>query len=165
MVAWDGGGAGPRRLLPAGSDTVMSLRPLPDGALLVAAADPWLGLLAADGTPRWTHGPAQIDPRGQHRNLAVSPDGMLVEFGLKYGGGGPAALRRGGAQLLPPTDDGRVAAAGAGRPRRRRLGKRTAPTLDGKPLPLDAQRDIAQPGDPPDRSRFLLGTEWYPARL
>ena len=63
----------------------MSLRPLPDGALLVAARDPWLGVLAADGTPRWTQEPKQIDPRGQSSNLAVSADGMLVEFGLKPG--------------------------------------------------------------------------------
>ena len=32
-----------------------SLMPLPDGDLLVAAADPWLARLAPDGMPRWRH--------------------------------------------------------------------------------------------------------------
>ena len=35
----------------------MSLVPLPDGDLLVATADPWLGRLQPDGTAVWAHGP------------------------------------------------------------------------------------------------------------
>jgi WD40 repeat protein len=52
VVAWSGSGAGPRRELAAGTDTVMCLLPLPDGGLLVGAADPWLGVLDAAGAPR-----------------------------------------------------------------------------------------------------------------
>ena len=69
MIAWDGGGAGPRRVLQAGDNTVMSLRPLPDGALLVASADPWLGVIGADGSPRWHVVPKQVDPREQESNF------------------------------------------------------------------------------------------------
>jgi WD40 repeat protein len=40
LVAWSGAGAGPRHELAAGTNTVMSLRPLPDGGLLVGAMGP-----------------------------------------------------------------------------------------------------------------------------
>jgi len=80
VIAWERGGAGPRRVMSAGDDSVTSLRPLPDGALLVATSDPWLGILAADGARRWAHGPKQINHRGQRHDLSVSADGTLVEF-------------------------------------------------------------------------------------
>jgi dipeptidyl aminopeptidase/acylaminoacyl peptidase len=40
VLAWAGGGAGARRALMAGANTVMSLVPLPGGDLLVASQDP-----------------------------------------------------------------------------------------------------------------------------
>jgi WD40 repeat protein len=61
VLAWGGGGA--RQVLMAGATTVMSLLPVPDGDLLVASADPWLGRLAPDGTPRWRRGPPAADLR------------------------------------------------------------------------------------------------------
>ncbi|MEM6550476.1 MAG: hypothetical protein AAF713_22575 [Pseudomonadota bacterium] len=63
VIALTAGGAGPRRALPASANTVMSLRPLPGGDLLVAAQAPWLGRLGPDGTTRWTIRPAKMDPR------------------------------------------------------------------------------------------------------
>jgi WD40 repeat protein len=42
VVAWSEAGAGPRRELGAATDTIVSLRPLPDGGVLVGAANPWL---------------------------------------------------------------------------------------------------------------------------
>jgi len=86
VIAWATGGAGPRQALQAGLETVMSLRPLPDGGLLVASADPWLGVIGPDGALRWNQAPVQMDPRGQESNLGVSPDGMVVDFGFEFGG-------------------------------------------------------------------------------
>jgi hypothetical protein len=86
VIAWADRGRGPRRTFPAGLDTVFSLKPLPSGDLLVASQDPWLGMLRSDGTRRWTLPPVQIDTRHQERNLAVSTDGNVFDFGLKFGG-------------------------------------------------------------------------------
>jgi WD40 repeat protein len=61
VVAWSQAGAGLRRELAAGTNTLMSLRPLPDGGLLVGAADPWLAGLDATGAPRWAQRPPQAD--------------------------------------------------------------------------------------------------------
>jgi WD40 repeat protein len=53
VLAWSAAGAGPRRELAASIGTLMSLRRLPDGGLLVGAADPWLAVLNPAGAPRW----------------------------------------------------------------------------------------------------------------
>ena len=162
VVAWDGGGTGPRRMLPAGSNTVMSLRPMPDGALLVAAGDPWLGVIEADGAPRWTQGPRQIDLRGQMSNLAVSPDGMLVEFGPRtWGTEDRLRFDVSALQLLPPAEDGRVAP-----PLQDGLAvdgwvNSTSPTLDGAPLPLEPYEAARSLAIHPDGGRFVLGTDWW----
>ena len=42
VLAWADSGRGERHALPAGSNTIMALAALPDGDLLVAAADPFL---------------------------------------------------------------------------------------------------------------------------
>ncbi|MEO1610721.1 MAG: hypothetical protein AAFR90_15635, partial [Pseudomonadota bacterium] len=87
VVAWAGGGQGPRsRLFSGALSTIMSLKALPGGELLVAAGDPHLALLAADGTPRWAKPSPKFDPRDQRQNFAVSADGATVEFGFVYGG-------------------------------------------------------------------------------
>jgi WD40 repeat protein len=52
VVAWSEAGAGTRRELAAGTNTIASLRPLPDGGLLVGTADPWLAVVDAAGAPR-----------------------------------------------------------------------------------------------------------------
>jgi WD40 repeat protein len=56
ILAWADAGRGARRALPAASSTISGLAALPDSRLLVTAASPFLGLLAPDGRPRWTHG-------------------------------------------------------------------------------------------------------------
>jgi WD40 repeat protein len=86
MVAWSKAGTGPRRELATGTNIISSLRPLPDGGLLVGAADPWLAVLDAAGEPRWVQRPPQADLRDQARMLRVSTDGGVVEFGYEYGG-------------------------------------------------------------------------------
>ena len=74
---------GPRRMLPAGLDTVMSLRPLPDGGLLVASQDPWLGVLGTDGTPRWSRRRCRWMRATRGATSASRPTACVVEFGFK----------------------------------------------------------------------------------
>ena len=162
VVAWDGGGAGPRRLLPAGDNTVMSLRPLPDGALLVAAADPWLGVLAADGTPRWTQGAEADRPaRPAGATSRSRPTACWSSSASSNGGEDRLRFDVAALKLLPPADDGRVAPpvqdslAVAG------WVNSTAPTLDGAPLPLEPYEIARSLAIQPDGGRFLLGTDWW----
>jgi WD40 repeat protein len=161
VVAWSQGGAGPRRELAAGTNVIMSLRPLPDGGLLVGAADPWLAVLDAAGAPRWVHGPPQVEVGGQARTLRVSADGGMVEFGYEAWGKAPARfdLARLALLLDPP-------AGGQTRPPEQATLKvedwedTHHPTLDGAPLalkPYEMSRSLAIH---PDGRRFVLGTDW-----
>jgi WD40 repeat protein len=159
VVAWSGGGVGPRQELAAGTGTVMSLRPLPDGRLLVGAADPWLAVLDPAGTPRWVQRPPQADLRDQ--TLRISADGGMVDFGYEQGGKAPARfdLGRLALQLDPPTD-------GQTRPPEQATltvedWKNTVhPTLDSTPLALDPYERSRSLAIAPDSRRFVLGAEW-----
>jgi hypothetical protein len=161
VLAWAAAGRGARRALPAEQNTVMSLRPLPGGDLLVAAQDPWLGRVTAEGRGVWALPPPQADLRGQERTLAVAADGATVDFGFEAWGRAPARFDLGRLALSPaPAADGRTAP-----PRQQGLPvadwvNTHRPTLAGAPLPLDpfeAWRSLALH---PDGRRFVLGTEW-----
>ena len=160
VVARDDGGAGPGRTLPAGTNSVTSLQPLPDGALLVSAADPWLGVLEADGGPRWVEVPRQIDTRDQWSNFAVSQDGMRVVFGPKpFGTKDRLCFDLAALQLLSAGENGRIAP-----PMQDSLAiadwiNSTKPTLDGKALPLLLHETARSLAIDPDGDRFILGTD------
>ncbi len=165
VTVWAEGGAGARRVLPAGTNTLMSLKPLPDGALFAAAADPWLGVVAADGAARWEVAPAQIEPRGQRRNLAVSEDGMLVEFGLDYGGEDRRRFDIAALKLLQRWEDGRVRPAGARQPRHRRLGGSPHADPRRRAAAARALRVVAQPCNSSAGRELRAGRRLVPPRL
>jgi WD40 repeat protein len=84
VVAWAQAGAGARRELPAGSsDRIMTLAPLANSDLLVAAADPYLAVLGADGGARWAQTRRQPDFRDRDRTLALSSTGRRLNSGMK----------------------------------------------------------------------------------
>jgi WD40 repeat protein len=162
VVAWSEAGAGPRREWPAGTGTIMSLRPLWDGGLLVGAADPWLAVLDNAGTPRWVQRPQQAELRRQARTLRVSADGGVVQFGYEGWGKAPARfdLARLVLQLDPPAD-------GQTRPPEQATltvehwEDSVRPTLDGAPLALEPYEMSYSLAIDPDGRRFVLGTAWY----
>jgi WD40 repeat protein len=162
VVAWTEAGVGPRRELAAGTDTLMSLRPLPDGGLLVGAQDPWLAVLDAAGAPRWVQRSPQADLRGQARTLRVSANGDVVEFGYEPRGKAPARfdLARLALHLAPPAD-------GQTQPPEQATLKvedwkdTRRPTLNGAPLALERYETSRSLAIHPDGRRFVLGTEWH----
>jgi WD40 repeat protein len=162
VVAWTEAGAGTRRELAAGSNTLMSLRPLADGGVLVAAADPWLAVLDAAGTPRWVQRPPKADLRNQERTLRVSAEGHVVDFGYEVWGNVPARFDLTRLALsLAPSEDGQTRP-----PEQTTLPvdhweNNTRPTLHGTPLALERYESSRSLAIHPDGRRFVLGTEWY----
>ena len=152
---------GPRRELTAGDHTVMTLCPLADGDLLVAAQDPYLARLRPDGAVRWQQRPQQADLRGQDETLAISADGQQVDFGYEVWGKAPARfdLTRLMLQIDPPSD-------GATKPPRQTglpiIGWKNTftPTLADAPLALDPYERSRSLAIHPDGQRFVLGTGW-----
>jgi WD40 repeat protein len=161
VLAWDGGGTGARRALPAGRDTVMSLVPALGGDLLVASQDPWLGRLAADGAPRWRHGPPAADFRNQFARFSVSNDGSRVGFGFQVFGASPARFDVATRSLVlaPPVDSVMAVPRQTGLPVKNWLD-RFDPTLGGKKLQLDQLEMSRSLAVHPNGDRFVLGTDW-----
>jgi WD40 repeat protein len=161
VVAWSEAGTGARRELAAGANTVMSLRPLLDGGLLVGAGDPWLGVVDVAEAPRWVHRSPQADLRGQVRTLRVSADGGVVEFGYEALGKAPARFDVTRLALHPnPPADGQT------RPPEQTTLKITnwehtrSPALDGAPLVLEPFEESRSLAIHPDGRRFVLGADW-----
>jgi WD40 repeat protein len=162
VLAWDAGGAGAGRLLPAaGLNTAMSLVPLPNGDLLVASGDPWLARLALDGTPRWRHEPPAADFRSKAMGLSVSGDGTRIAFRFDAAGKSPAHFDLATRTLIAAsvTDAGLAVPRQAGLPVEN-WQSQLNPTLGGKALPLDQYEISRSLAVHPDGHRFVLGSEW-----
>ena len=162
VVTWSEGGQGERRELRASDNTIMSLKPLKDGSLSVASQDPYLGLLDKEGKALWVQGPPKADFRAQRASLSVSPDGTLVDFGYKEWGEDQAGFDLTSLKLVPKPAEGEETSP----PLQDGLDivnwvASTTPMLDGKPLPLDHYEISRSLAIHPDRSRFVLGTDWF----
>lgn len=161
VLAWNDAGVGTRRALLARQSTIMDLVPLPGGDLLVAAGDPWLARLQADGGARWVQEPPNADFQGQAGTLSVSSDGTIVDFGFALGGEKPARFDLAARSLtLDPSHDGRTTA-----PRHAGLPieaweNTLRPTLDEQPLQLDLYEISRSLAVHPSRTSFVLGAEW-----
>lgn len=161
VFAWSENGTGLRRMLAAGQDVVMSLIPLPEGDLLVAAGDPLLGRLNQVGSVRWAQRSPKADFRGQRNTLSVSSDATRVDFGFLFGGKAPARFDLTSRFLgRDPSADGGTAPPARHGPAVQHWYNTVHPTLDGHPLPLypfEISRSLAVQ---PDGQRFVLGADW-----
>ena len=162
VLAWTDAGRGARRALPAGSNTVSGLAALPDGRLLVAAQDPFLGLLEPNGRPRWVYRSPIADFRDQEGVLAVSADGAIVEFGFELFGKSRLRLDLHALKLTgdPPADRQTIPPKQAGLAVER-WNDSDSPTLDGRPIELEMRERSQSLAIAPDSSRFVLGSYWY----
>jgi hypothetical protein len=162
VVAWGNSGAGEQRLLlVAAQQTVTSLVSLPDGDLLVAAGDPWLGRLRQNGTTAWANGPPTADLSNQRYTLSASSDGSRVGFRFSAFSKQPARFdlrarslaldQTGDETLAPPRQDGLPIEDWA---------NTTHPTLGGQPLAQDPYEISRSLAINPAKDRFVLGTDW-----
>ncbi len=163
VIVWEDAGLGERRSLISGAiNTIFSIKPLPGGAMLVAAGDPHLAHLAADGTLQRAVASPKFDARGQEQVLSVSADGTQVDFAYEQWG---KRLARFDLKTLKldtpdrPTDDLTAAPKQVGL----NIGNwknRNNPNLNGTPLPLNQFETSRSLAIHPDGKRFVLGTEW-----
>lgn len=161
VLAWANAGRGERRALPAGSNTVGGLAALPDGALLVAAQDPFLVVLEPDDRPRWAHPSPKGDFRGQDDLLAVSSDGAMVDFDFELFGKSPLRfdLRARKLSRDPPADNQTIRAKQSGLAIEKWKNE-YSPTLDGKPIKLQPYERSRSLAIHPNGDRFVLGADW-----
>jgi hypothetical protein len=161
VVAWAGAGKGNLREMRIRQNTSLSLVSLPDGDVLVAAADPWLGRLGSDGTIRWQHGPKTLEFLDHEGRLLVSSDGNCVDF--SYDAAGERLARFNVAErrliLSPPADVSTRPPIQSGLPVsqwKNSLHPRVGPNALHL-NPYERSRSLAIH---PDLQRFVLGTDF-----
>ncbi|HZZ22975.1 MAG TPA: caspase family protein [Roseiarcus sp.] len=162
LFAWDRDGLGDeQRLTCCGPSSASGVNALPDGRILVAAMEPCLGLVDANGEPIWTAASPILDFSDQTDVMRVSPDGRLVDFDYF---GSPGAMFRFDLRSLtlsspPPNDDATLV------PNRKGLridgwdGTRR-PRLAGHSLSLRAGDFARSLAIAPDAKRFFLGSSF-----
>jgi WD40 repeat protein len=159
---WDGNGRQLGTDIPLADNTVQSLMPCGD-AIAFGASDPSFGLLRADSTVAVLGKSRVPDMRIKLRDsFTVSTDGLRLRFGLEEGLKRPivfdlAAGTLGDApQALPD-----LSAADTSSLKVENWEDNYNPTLDGKPITLDQYEESRSLAVRPDRTGFVLGTEWY----
>ncbi len=159
---WDDFGLGPATDLPASRDTVLSIRAVPGGGAVYSTEDPGWGRIAADGTIATRPAPPMADLRpARDQRLAVSPDGMTVEFATATG-----LLRfDAGMDRLSPAaqPDATLAAARTTAPGLAVSNWKdsSAPRLNGISLAMDRVEYSRSVTILPDASAVLLGTDTH----
>ena len=148
-----------------GDNTVRGLAALPDGGLLVAAQDPFLAVLEADGSPRWAHPSPKADFRDQDKRWRCRRTARLSISALN-GGAVTAALRSARAQAQPrsarrsPDDQ-----AEASRACHRSLENEVSPNPRWQANRARTTREVAELGRPPGRGPLRAWNRVVAARL
>jgi WD40 repeat protein len=169
LFAWDRGDLpDEKRLTYCAPDTATGVDALPDGPILVASAEPCLGLMEADGHRVWTVGSRVFDFRGQEDTLKASVDGSLVDFLYRdrtSAGVTPTDTKlrfdlRSLTLSSPTPSDGLTFA-----PLREDLTidswrDGTSPTLNARPIPLHSYERARGVAIAPDAKRFFLGSSF-----
>ncbi|MEZ5479861.1 MAG: hypothetical protein R3E95_20990 [Thiolinea sp.] len=166
LVVWDQGGAGQRSLRRAAQNTVMDIKPLRDGGVVVASGDPALVRLDANGQVVWkqTSGVLSLGLyKTFNRDFALDKNGTTVGFHFaREAEKSQAVWQLADLQLGKPSAKSTLSV-----PRHEANGlnitdweNEYTPKLNGQPLPLqDYERSrslaINAQGD-----SFALGTEW-----
>jgi WD40 repeat protein len=164
---WDEGGQGrPVESLVA-TNTVMGLKPLANGRLVVGAQDPLMALLDSRGRPIWQQQGEIADFRGQRgeNSIRLSADGRTIRFGFKMRGENPAtfSLAKWQLDLEAAVDRGLHLPVGdgvAGLDITDWIDSLT-PKLNTIPLKLQDYEFSRSLAIAPDKRHFLLGSEWY----
>jgi WD40 repeat protein len=158
---WSNGGEGPARELPGPRNTIADLVPCGNG-IAFGAADPSFGLIAADGSRRVWQENVQADLRDMYERFTVSADGRRVRFGLRDGGEVPVLFDLAAERLI----DAPAAVQGLDPADTKSLPltdwtNRVDPKLAGVPLKLREFELARSLAIAPDKSRFILGADWW----
>jgi WD40 repeat protein/uncharacterized caspase-like protein len=82
ILRWTKPFKAPATRWPVALNSIMDIWPLKDGRLVFGAADPAFGVLDPSGSRLWTRIPDILDFRNRQKELRISADGRVVEFGF-----------------------------------------------------------------------------------
>ena len=158
---WGDGGRGAYQVIAATDNTITQILPLRSGGIVFSSFLPSFGIIDGKGNRALYVGPATPDYRANRNGFLLSDDGTTVQFSYEYGGKAPARFSLAERRLdTAPVGTGGLNAADVERFSITGWFNSSSPKLNDKPLPLrrnDSSHSLALK---PDRSGFLLGSEW-----
>ncbi|HVS83905.1 MAG TPA: caspase family protein, partial [Pyrinomonadaceae bacterium] len=160
---WADGGRGGYRDIAGAANTIMHILPLRDGGIVYGASDPSFGVIDASGNRKLFTSAAIADYRALHQAFLLSPDGTGVGFAYQSFGKLPARFSLTERKLdgtsggepnwrPPETEDNNLHVTD--------WLNTYSPKLNGTPLKLKQHETSRSLALAPDRSAFLLGTEF-----
>lgn len=167
VLCWGNAGKGRRNTFPVAANTIHDIRALHDGAIAFCSSDGSVGVVGQTGVAQWRAAPDLLDYRVPLPVVRVSSDGNTVEA---------TADEFNGTKLTQHKIVFSVSQQSLGIDSEPNIPLQTAvttglsiagwqneyhPTLNGRALALDPyemSRDLAIS---PNKSSFVLGTEWY----
>ena len=172
ILMWSKGGRGPAVRWSGSQDTILDLKPLAGGRLVLGAADPTFAVLDSAGRTRLERRPEIPDHRATWKRFRVSHDARVVEFGFNVFSSDGQWNRRLARWTM---EDRRLSLdppGPASQPLNAPLTRApdldisgwdytTNPRLNGQPLVLKPNETSFSLAISSDGLQFLLGTHWY----
>ncbi|HVJ52717.1 MAG TPA: caspase family protein [Aliidongia sp.] len=153
------------RDLPAAQDTVTDLALLPDGGTLYASAEPSFGVIGPDGGERIHRGADHVDFRDAWQDgFRVSRDGAMVEFPPQPGSKSRLRFDLVEGTLDVPTaqrPDLKLALPSDDRLKLVDWRNGTAPKLNGRAIPLQANEHVRSAAILPGDAGVALGSDFF----
>jgi WD40 repeat protein len=166
VLCWDDAGKGKERAFALADSTIMDIRALKDGAIAFCSGGGSVGVLGRNRVPRWRTTTGLLDYRGP-THLRVSSDGNDIgNYGYYFNGttwtDHKISFSVSGERLdtdsqskislQPPATSGLAVDS---------WRDSLHPTLDGRALKLKNYEMSRSLAISPDKSSFVLGTDWY----
>ncbi len=165
VFSWSQGGSGRRTAWQTFDDTLLSVKPLPNGDLVVGSTKPAWGVFGRNGRRKLERLGPIADLRNSLGNaFRLSRDGQTVQFGYEYGGKQPARFAVDQVALLAgaaPSDQLSPARTQAPGLRVTDWEDEYYPQLNDQPIELSDYEQCRSLAISPDGEQFMLGSEWY----
>jgi WD40 repeat protein len=162
VFAWKGEGRGSLQVFPAASNTIVDIRELSDGRVVVASMEPRLSLFDRKGSVLWKQDAPGADFRGQATTLKVSPDGKQVLFKFDRDDDKSLAafdISKRALDLSPAQSPKLIAPRLEGLPITNWRNSEK-PKIKGKPLAIDSFEISRSLAITRDARSFWLGSDW-----
>ena len=161
IYSWLKAGKGQLSQWVAATDTIMDIQPLPNGNIVIAAADPLWGVFKPNGEKILQQNHNIADFRDNGKGFLVSNQGDSIQFSYEENAKKPAQFDLKNRELNSPTKENKLS-----KPRTEGLkitdwkGK-INPKLNDKLLELKINEISRRLAISNDDKKFVLGTEWY----
>jgi len=161
VLHWSQAGQGNYTAWQASTNMIADIRPLKNGRIVYGAADPAFAILDNMGNKIVEQKVSIADYRDNLDGFLISHDGNTIHFCFEYGGERPARfLLLEQKLILNPKQDNNLTASDTTSLNITGWEDNYEPKFNGKTLSLEQYEMSRSLAIAPNKSKFLLGTDW-----